>query len=105
MTQVEAVLLQHPGISASVVIGLPDSRLTEMVVACIRMKDNWQWTDSSSNHPVNKNEHCLSSTVLQNFCRAKDLTGYFLFSFIVQMNSIEASLSHIPSPLLMFDVL
>ncbi|XP_015066295.1 2-succinylbenzoate--CoA ligase, chloroplastic/peroxisomal [Solanum pennellii] len=74
--EVEAVLLQHPGISASVVIGLPDSRLTEMVVACIRLKDNWQWTDSSSNHPVNKNEHCLSSTVLQNFCRAKDLTGF-----------------------------
>ncbi|XP_015166642.1 2-succinylbenzoate--CoA ligase, chloroplastic/peroxisomal isoform X3 [Solanum tuberosum] len=74
--EVEAVLLQHPGISASVVIGLPDSRLTEMVVACIRLKDNWQWTDSSSNHPVNKNEHCLSSSVLQNFCRAKDLTAF-----------------------------
>ncbi|KAK4361370.1 hypothetical protein RND71_020322 [Anisodus tanguticus] len=74
--EVEAVLSQHPGIFASVVIGLPDSRLTEMVVACIRLKDNWQWTDSSSNHPVNKNECCLSSTVLQNFCRAKDLTGF-----------------------------
>ncbi|CAN4081966.1 unnamed protein product [Withania somnifera] len=74
--EVEAVLMQHPGISASVVIGLPDSRLTEMVVACIRLKDNWQWTDSSSNHPVDKNEHCLSSTILQKFCRVKDMTGF-----------------------------
>lgn len=83
MIQVEAVLLQHPGISASVVIGLPDSRLTEMVVACVRLKDNWQWTDSSSNYPVNKNEHRLSSTVLQNFCRVKDLTGYsFIFALL-----------------------
>ncbi|XP_009800224.1 2-succinylbenzoate--CoA ligase, chloroplastic/peroxisomal isoform X1 [Nicotiana tabacum] len=74
--EVEAVLSQHPGISASVVIGLPDSRLTEMVIASIRLKDNWQWTDSSSDHPVNKKEHCLSSTLLQNFCRAKNLTGF-----------------------------
>lgn len=108
VTQVEAVLLQHPGISASVVIGLPHSRLTEMVVACIRLKDNWLWTDSTSNCPVNRNEHCLSSTVLQNFCKAKDLTGYFPFSFVVQLHSIEACLSHIPcpiSPFLMLGIL
>uniref|UniRef100_M1BWL1 Acyl-activating enzyme 14 n=1 Tax=Solanum tuberosum TaxID=4113 RepID=M1BWL1_SOLTU len=65
--EVEAVLLQHPGISASVVIGLPDSRLTEMVVACIRLKDNWQWTDSSSNHPVqNTQEVCGMEKSISN---------------------------------------
>ncbi|KAM3250970.1 2-succinylbenzoate-CoA ligase, chloroplastic/peroxisomal [Capsicum annuum] len=90
--EVEAVLLQHPGISASVVIGLPDSRLTEMVVACVRLKDNWQWTDSSSNYPVNKNEHRLSSTVLQNFCRVKDLTGFKIpKNFVVWKNQFPVT--------------
>lgn len=90
--EVEAVLLRHPGISASVVIGLPHSRLTEMVVACIRLKDNWLWTDSTSNCPVNRNEHCLSSTALQNFCKAKDLTGFKIpKKFVVWKNQFPVT--------------
>ncbi|KAJ8545276.1 hypothetical protein K7X08_017859 [Anisodus acutangulus] len=61
-------------------------------VACTRLKDNWQWTDSSSNHPVCKNEHCLSSTVLQNFCRAKDLTGFKIpKNFVVWKNQFPVT--------------
>ena len=71
-TQVEAVILQHPGISTVIVVGLPDSRLTEMVVACIRLKDNWQWDEFN---PCNDKDHCLSKEILQQFCKDKNLTG------------------------------
>ncbi|CDP04150.1 unnamed protein product [Coffea canephora] len=71
--EVEAVILQHPGISRVIVVGLPDSRLTEMVVACIRLKDNWQWDEFN---PCNDKDHCLSKEILQQFCKDKNLTGF-----------------------------
>ncbi|KAJ4963223.1 hypothetical protein NE237_023162 [Protea cynaroides] len=37
--EVEAVLRQHPGVSNAIVVGLPDSRLTQMVAACIQIKE------------------------------------------------------------------
>ncbi|XP_019078283.1 2-succinylbenzoate--CoA ligase, chloroplastic/peroxisomal isoform X1 [Vitis vinifera] len=74
--EVETVLSQHPGVTGSVVVGLPDVRLTEMVVACIRIKDNWQWADNSPVHPTEKKELVLSSETLRHHCREKNLTGF-----------------------------
>ncbi|CAK9141173.1 unnamed protein product [Ilex paraguariensis] len=74
--ELEAVLSQHPGVSGIVVVGLPDPRLTEMVVACIQLKDNWQWADLSYDHPAENKDLSLSSEILQIFCREKNLTGF-----------------------------
>ncbi|XVF23098.1 hypothetical protein REPUB_Repub13aG0008800 [Reevesia pubescens] len=74
--EVEAVLIQHPGVISSVVIGIPDPRLTEMVIACIRLRENWQWSDSSSEYSAQSNELLLSSEILRRYCREKNLTGF-----------------------------
>ncbi|KAL1567500.1 o-succinylbenzoate--CoA ligase [Salvia divinorum] len=71
--EVEGVLFQHPGISGVVVIGVPDSRLTEMVIGCVRVKDGWQWTDSDVDRSQNR---CLSGMILRQFCKDKYLTGF-----------------------------
>ena len=49
-------------------------RLTEMVVACIRINDNWQWADSTPVH-AEKKEQVLASETLRHHCREKHLTG------------------------------
>ncbi|KVH89411.1 AMP-binding, conserved site-containing protein [Cynara cardunculus var. scolymus] len=74
--EVETVILKHPGISAIVVIGLPDIRLTEMVVACIQLNHNWTWAGSSSDHTTAQKEQCISSETLKQFCRTNNLTGF-----------------------------
>ncbi|XP_031130052.1 2-succinylbenzoate--CoA ligase, chloroplastic/peroxisomal isoform X1 [Ipomoea triloba] len=74
--EVEAVLSQHPGVSSSVVVGVPDSRLGETVVACIRLNGNWQWDDSSSNPSVSDMANYLSGDILRCFCKEKQLTGF-----------------------------
>ncbi|KAK9267479.1 hypothetical protein L1049_009905 [Liquidambar formosana] len=74
--EVEAVLLQHPGVHGVVVVGLPDARLTEMVVACIQMKDNWRWADIQSEHLVKNKELLLPNEILQHYCREMNLTGF-----------------------------
>ncbi|TYH16449.1 hypothetical protein ES288_A05G117800v1 [Gossypium darwinii] len=74
--EVEAVLIQHPGVLSSVVVGIPDPRLTELVVACIRLRENWQWSDDSFKYSVQSNELFLSSTILRLHCREKNLTGF-----------------------------
>ncbi|XP_075496122.1 2-succinylbenzoate--CoA ligase, chloroplastic/peroxisomal-like isoform X1 [Primulina tabacum] len=74
--EVEAVLSQHPGISKIVVVGVPDSRWTEMVVACIKLKDNWDWVDIDCNHSSKDEVQSVSSEILKQFCREKNLTGY-----------------------------
>lgn len=90
MTQVEAVILQHPGISRVIVVGLPDNRFTEMVVACIQLQENWQWTDADSLKLINKKDHCLCAEILQQFCKDKNLTRYLFmylshFSFFLSL--------------------
>ncbi|KAL2467419.1 2-succinylbenzoate--CoA ligase [Abeliophyllum distichum] len=70
--EVEAILGQHPGISGTVVVGVPDSRLIEMVIACIQLKDSWKWSELSFDNSAN----ALSSEILRNFCKAKNLTGF-----------------------------
>lgn len=74
--EVEVVLLQHPGISAVVVIGLPHARLGEMVVACVQIKENWIWTDLYAGQLPSNVEWLLSTGVLKEYCRQKSLTGF-----------------------------
>nr|GEU81679.1 2-succinylbenzoate--CoA ligase, chloroplastic/peroxisomal [Tanacetum cinerariifolium] len=77
--EVETVILKHPGISAIAVIGLPDARLTEMVIACIQLNHNWTWVDSCSDHSAIQKEQCLSKETLQQHCRTNNLSGFKKF--------------------------
>ncbi|KAL7102595.1 hypothetical protein ACP275_08G129300 [Erythranthe tilingii] len=74
--EVEAVLLQHPGISSIAVVGVPDSRLTEMVIACVRLNDSWRWDDFGAINQSDEYTKCLSSEILKRFCRQKNMTGF-----------------------------
>lgn len=69
--QVEAVLLEHPGIVSAVVIGVIDVRLGEMIVACVRLQENWLWSDVENRNRDSQ----LSSEALKYHCRTKNLTG------------------------------
>lgn len=83
--EVEAVLSQHHGISGVVVVGVPDSRLTEMVIGCIRVNDGWQWADSGVD---NGQIQCLSCQILRQFCKGRNLTGFKIpRRFIVWKNN------------------
>ncbi|XVE89368.1 hypothetical protein DITRI_Ditri19aG0196200 [Diplodiscus trichospermus] len=73
--EVEAVLIQHPGVISSIVVGIPDPRLMEMVVACIRLRENWQWSNNSSKYSVQRDDQLLSSDILRHYCRKKNLSG------------------------------
>ncbi|KDP27034.1 hypothetical protein JCGZ_20969 [Jatropha curcas] len=73
--EVEAILLQHPGIVAAIVLGIPDSRLSEMVVACIKLRQGWRWLDSNY-RPLDENELLLCSEILHKYCREKNLSGF-----------------------------
>lgn len=70
-TQVEAVLVEHPGIVSAVVIGVIDTRLGEMVVACVRLQEKWIWSDVENR----KGSFQLSSETLKHHCRTQNLTG------------------------------
>ncbi|RDX95199.1 2-succinylbenzoate--CoA ligase, chloroplastic/peroxisomal, partial [Mucuna pruriens] len=68
--EVEAILLEHPGIASVVVVGIPDTRLTEMVAACIQPRENWQWSDASNE------EFHLSRKNLQQYCIENHLSRF-----------------------------
>ncbi|KAK2991244.1 hypothetical protein RJ640_018001 [Escallonia rubra] len=74
--EVETVLAEHPGVAGSAVVGVPDSRLTEIVVACIQVKGNWKWANYTSDHSIKGDKLCLSSEVLHHFCKEKNLSGF-----------------------------
>ncbi|XP_042502006.1 2-succinylbenzoate--CoA ligase, chloroplastic/peroxisomal isoform X2 [Macadamia integrifolia] len=74
--EVEAVLRQYPGVSSAVVVGLPDSRLTEMVAACIQIKEEWQWNNQITSHQLEREDLRLSSDILQLHCKQRNLTGF-----------------------------
>ncbi|WOG86135.1 hypothetical protein DCAR_0205336 [Daucus carota subsp. sativus] len=74
--EVEAVVSKHPGVAGAVVVGLPDSRFTEIVVACIQPKPTWTWSDYSSKLSAKDDDRCLTSQILQNFCKENNLTGF-----------------------------
>ncbi|KAL5707571.1 o-succinylbenzoate--CoA ligase [Ranunculus cassubicifolius] len=71
--EVEAVLSCHPGVGGIIVVGVPDARYSEMVVACVQMKERWKWADPE---PKEAAEYQLSSESLYNYCREKELTRF-----------------------------
>ncbi|KAK1309021.1 hypothetical protein QJS10_CPA09g00731 [Acorus calamus] len=73
--EVEVVLCQHPGVVSAVVIGLPDTRLSEAIVACVRIRENWRWMDSDSHRTKENERRTISGLVLRKHCRTKSLTG------------------------------
>lgn len=58
-----------------VVVGIPDARLTEMLVACIRVKNNWHWLNRNFVQS-NRKDLQLSSEILRIYCKEKNLAGY-----------------------------
>lgn len=71
--EVESVISLHPGVSKIVVVGVPDARLTEMVIGCVQLKQGWRWSDSNS---TDAGAQVLSGESLRQFCKDKNLTGF-----------------------------
>ncbi|KAF6135166.1 hypothetical protein GIB67_035237 [Kingdonia uniflora] len=74
--EVEAILSKHPGVVRVVVVGIPDARLSEMVICCVQIKEKWTWIDQDWNHLSARMEFLLSTEILQNYCRQKNLTRF-----------------------------
>ncbi|CAL1402865.1 unnamed protein product [Linum trigynum] len=74
--EIEAVLLQHPGVIGAVVVGIPDARLAELVVGCIQLRESWEWSDSGCCVAEDESRQVLCSETLTKYCRAKNLTGF-----------------------------
>ncbi|XP_077243869.1 acyl-activating enzyme 14 [Tasmannia lanceolata] len=72
--EVEAVISQHPGVSGVVVAGIPNARLSEMVVACVQLRENWQWFDLDQSHEGK--DQILSEKILHSYCKERNLTGF-----------------------------
>ncbi|XP_020222004.1 2-succinylbenzoate--CoA ligase, chloroplastic/peroxisomal isoform X2 [Cajanus cajan] len=70
--EVEAILLEHPGIASVVIVGIPDAGLTEMVAACIQLRENWKWSEQSSSDK----EFHLSRKNLQQYCIENHLSRF-----------------------------
>jgi len=66
------VLSQHPGVARVVVVGIPDSRLGEKVIACVNIKDGWKWVDARAEHQSERKE--VSPRILNGHCRMKKLS-------------------------------
>ncbi|XP_028770166.1 2-succinylbenzoate--CoA ligase, chloroplastic/peroxisomal [Neltuma alba] len=69
--EVEAILLEHSGIAAVVIVGIPNARLSEMVVACIQPRKDWQWSEQSVS-----DDHHLSPENLRQYCIEKNLSRF-----------------------------
>uniref|UniRef100_J3MQ36 AMP-dependent synthetase/ligase domain-containing protein n=2 Tax=Oryza brachyantha TaxID=4533 RepID=J3MQ36_ORYBR len=72
--EIESILSQHPGVAKVVVIGVPDSRLGEKVVACVSIRDGWKWVDAGAVHQREGRE--VSAQILQDHCRIKKLSRF-----------------------------
>ncbi|KAH7545495.1 hypothetical protein FEM48_Zijuj01G0099900 [Ziziphus jujuba var. spinosa] len=82
--EVESILSQHPGVMGIVVVGIPDARLTEMVVACIQLRNDWQWSHRSSlRHSISEERQHLSSDILRQYCKEKNLAGFKIPKILV----------------------
>ncbi|KAJ6840180.1 2-succinylbenzoate--CoA ligase, chloroplastic/peroxisomal isoform X1 [Iris pallida] len=79
--EVESLLCQHPGVVYAIVVGIPDTRLDEKVVACIVIREDWNWIDQVSSHSQGGND--LSSGILLTYCRQRNLTGYKIPKFFI----------------------
>ncbi|XP_073307511.1 2-succinylbenzoate--CoA ligase, chloroplastic/peroxisomal-like [Primulina huaijiensis] len=71
--EVESVISLHPGVSKIVVVGVPDARLTEMVIGCVQLKQGWRWSDGNS---AEAGAQVLSGESLRQYCKDKNLTGF-----------------------------
>ncbi|XP_038882141.1 2-succinylbenzoate--CoA ligase, chloroplastic/peroxisomal isoform X5 [Benincasa hispida] len=74
--EVERILLQHPGVKGCVVVGIPDSRLTEKAVACVQLEEDWQWYETNHELFHVKIKQHLSSEILHKHCKECKLTGF-----------------------------
>lgn len=72
--EIELVLSQHPGVAKVVVLGVPDSRLGEKLVACVNIMDDWKWVDATDEHQGEGKE--VSSQTLQEHCRINKLSRF-----------------------------
>ncbi|KAG6516048.1 2-succinylbenzoate--CoA ligase, chloroplastic/peroxisomal-like isoform X2 [Zingiber officinale] len=72
--EVEAVISEHPGISKVVVVGVPDIRLNEKLVACLNIKEGWKWVDRNSKYAAEEKQ--VSDEIIQYHCRHKNLTRF-----------------------------
>ncbi|KAL6659501.1 hypothetical protein ACP70R_003541 [Stipagrostis hirtigluma subsp. patula] len=82
--EVESVLCQHPGVAKVVVIGVPDSRLGEKVVACVSIRDGWKWVGARAEHQGEGNQ--VSAQILKDHCRLKNLSRFKVPRFYYQWN-------------------
>ncbi|KAA0052487.1 2-succinylbenzoate--CoA ligase [Cucumis melo var. makuwa] len=73
---VERILLQHPGVKGCVVVGIPDSRLTEKAVACVQLEKDWQWYETNHELLRGKVKQHISSAILREHCMKCNLTGF-----------------------------
>ncbi|TYK13336.1 2-succinylbenzoate--CoA ligase [Cucumis melo var. makuwa] len=74
--EVERILLQHPGVKGCVVVGIPDSRLTEKAVACVQLEKDWQWYETNHELLRGKVKQHISSAILREHCMKCNLTGF-----------------------------
>ncbi|EHA8587296.1 putative 2-succinylbenzoate--CoA ligase, chloroplastic/peroxisomal [Cocos nucifera] len=72
--EIEALLLQHPGVHSAVVVGIPDFRLMEKVVACVAIRDDWEWVDQKSKCLPEKKQ--ISTDILHNYCVKGNLSRF-----------------------------
>jgi len=72
--EVELVLSQHPGVARVVVVGIPDSRLGEKVIACVSIRDGWKWVHARTEHQGKGKE--VSPQILHDHCRMKKLSRF-----------------------------
>ncbi|RLM73403.1 hypothetical protein C2845_PM15G22310 [Panicum miliaceum] len=69
---VELVLSQHPGVARVVVVGIPDIRLGEKVIACVSIRDGWKWVGARAEHQGESKE--VSPQILLDHCGMKKLS-------------------------------
>ncbi|KAI3950826.1 hypothetical protein MKW92_044310 [Papaver armeniacum] len=74
--EVETVLSKHPGVSSILVVGIPEPRLSEMVIACVQVSENWQWADQNSDFLQVKEMPIISTEILQNYCKEMKLSRF-----------------------------
>ncbi|GBF96919.1 hypothetical protein Rsub_08999 [Raphidocelis subcapitata] len=80
--EVEAALEQHPAIAAAAVVGLPHSRLGEMVAAAVVLRPGWAWREelggSTATNAAAGGRRLVTPAELQQHCRAAGLTAFKL---------------------------
>eukprot|EP00252_Welwitschia_mirabilis_P005707 TRINITY_DN1625_c0_g1_i10.p1 TRINITY_DN1625_c0_g1~~TRINITY_DN1625_c0_g1_i10.p1 ORF type:complete len:399 (+),score=82.19 TRINITY_DN1625_c0_g1_i10:762-1958(+) len=74
-SEVEEILVTHPGVRSVVVVGIPDSRFNEVVTASIQVEDDWQWVEKTSTSTDNEGR-VLSPANLQTHCRKHGLSRF-----------------------------